>query len=174
MAHIVTSIYEDGPTQWVICYSNPDEEGGYCLGVPREAVYNRMATYGITDPTEALDVIVHEYHWMIVRPSDPRDDPALVEGWVTSTTPDSEPIHLYAAYSGADAAGAAWARITACRAHVQLQGLADHAPTVPDSPDRVRHHRELVDTMRWQQVYGGLPLPPRSRRPRIPLEASRA
>jgi hypothetical protein len=174
MGHAITSVHDDG-NQWVVEYFDDDDierVRGYAVGITREAVANRMGAYGFTNPREALLSLVHEFHWGFTKPN-PRDDPALIQGWVTSTEPDAERIHLYTARAGTDAAGAHRERMGVCAELLDLQDpdslLPDHTP----DPARVRHHQELTDIFRWLQLYGDLPLPPPSppaQINRIPLE----
>lgn len=176
MGHVITAVREDDPQHWGIEYQEQTPAGDglvYGLSLPREAVANRMGAYGITDPAEALQSCIHQAHWMLVRPA-PRDDPAVVQGWVTSTTPDAEPVRVYNSPIGADAAGAYAARMSACRELMQLSDPDGLLPDYTPTPERVRYHRELTDTTRWLTVYGALPQPPLDTRPRIPLEAPRA
>ncbi|WUH94556.1 hypothetical protein OG900_33370 [Streptomyces sp. NBC_00433] len=175
MGHTVTAVRDDG-AQWTVEYFDDEDTErvrGFGVAFSREAVANRMGAYEFDDPREALLSLIHEFHWGVIKP-DPRDDPALVQGWVTTTEPDSERVHLYTARSGADAAGAHRTRLDACAAVVQLRDpsglLPDHTP----DPARVQHHRELTDIYRWESVYGDLPIPPRRHRPGIPLEAPSA
>lgn len=166
MGHTITAVREDGPAHWTVEYfddTDTDRVRGYGLSIPREAVHNRMAAYGLATPREALDWILHEHHWMMVRPPDPRDDPALIEGWVTGTDPDAVVIELYAARSGADAAAAARVRVEACRSAAAIMDPGGLLPDPDPDPVAVRWHRELTDTARWVQVYGALPVPPLSR-----------
>lgn len=166
MSHTITAVREDGPAHWVVEYfddADTDRVRGYGLSIPREAVHNRMGAYGLATPREALDVIIHEYHWMMLRPKDPRDDPALIAGWVTSTGPDAEVVELYTARSGVDAAGAHRARMDACRKAVRLLDPDGLLPRPDPDPAAVARHQELTDTMRWVHVYGGLPAPARPR-----------
>lgn len=166
MGHTVYRVAAD--TQgWTVEYRHDTTGATYAVLVPRAAVANRMGAYGITNPRQALLAAIHDYHW-ITTPRDPRDDPALVAGYVTSTGPDAEPIALYRAASGADAAGAYLTRTAVCAHEADLRDpdglLPDHIP----DPAEVRHHREMTDTMRWHQMYGGLPQPPRARTPITP------
>lgn len=172
MGHEIVDVQDDGK-QWTVGYFSDDDTDrsrGYLAAFTREAVANRMGAYGFADPREALLSLVHECHWSMIKPG-PRDDPALIQGWVTSTEPDAERIHLYTAWSEADAAGAHRARMDACAALVDLRDpnglLPDHTP----DPDRVQHHREMTDIFRWTNLYGDLPVPTR---PGIPLEAPSA
>lgn len=174
----ITQVFVDYPGQWcvvVFADDDTDRSRGHSLSIPHDAIHNRMAVHSLGTPEEAFEHLVYETLWLGLRPPDPRDDPALVGGWVTGSGPDAEMITLYTATSGTDAAGADMTRVDACRTVAQVRGIDAHRPDIPADPARVRFHRELVDTLRWTQLYGALPAPPRPRRPRgIPLEASRA
>jgi len=126
---------------------------------PPEAVTYRAAEYGLTSVRDALDLILHE-PYQPTDGSDPRDDPALCAGWVTTTDPDSEPIWLYNARSTADAREAHTVRCTQNGTTVvDPDGYLDEiaAGLVIDPEKRLRHC-EAVDTIRWSRVYGGLPI----------------
>lgn len=175
MGHEIVGVQDDGK-QWVVEYFDDEDTErvrGYAAAFTREAVANRMGAYGFSDPREAVLSLVYECHWTMIKP-EPRDDPALVQGWVTTTEPDAERIHLYTARSGADAAGAHTARMDACAALIELRDPDNLLPSHTPDPARVRHHQELTDTFRWVHVYGGLPIPPRQPRSGIPLEVPRA
>lgn len=124
-----------------------------------ETISFRSAEYGLDDPVAVLNLMVHEPH----GPSDwddPRDDPAVVAGWVTTTGPDSEPIWLYNARSTPDACHAHLARITGNGASVSDPDghLTALAAAFPVNPALVRGHREKVDMTRWHMIYGALPV----------------
>lgn len=175
MGHEITYVHDDG-TQWTVGYFSDDDTDrtrGHLAIFTREAVANRMGAYGFTDPQEAVLSLVHECYWNTAKP-EPRDDPALIQGWVTSTDPDSERVHLYTARSGADAAGAHRARMDACAAMMLLRDPDGLLPVYTPDPARVWHHREMTDTYRWGHLYGDLPVPPRQHHPGIPLEAPSA
>jgi hypothetical protein len=163
MGHQVTAVREQGPEFWVVEYFDDDDtarERGYGVLIPREAVHNRMGVYDITTPDDAILALIHEYHWTTVRP-DPRDDPAVVQGWVTTDTPDSEPVHVYNARSGRDVIGAHRARWNACKKILDLRDPDGLLPTPTPDPAAVRRHREDADVLRWVTAYGDLPAPPR-------------
>lgn len=179
MGHTITDV-RTCAEHWEIEYFDDTDTGrerGYTVAVPFVAVPNRMGAYDITDPAEALESVVHEWHWSCAtEPGDHRDDPATVRGWVTTTGSDAEPIHLYNARSAADAAGAHRARLDAARAAIGLRDPDGRLPSPVVPAAEVQYHREMTDTLRWVHVYGGLPDQPRPHRRRsgIPLEVSRA
>jgi hypothetical protein len=123
-----------------------------------DAMAGRGAEYGLTDPVEILDHILHEAFAPPVG-SSPLDDPAAAGGWVTTADPDSEPIQLYNARSTRDALGAHRARI-AGSGHRVLDPdglLTQFAARVPVDEGLKRAHREWVDVTRWHMIYGDLP-----------------
>lgn len=159
MGHTVYRV-ADSPQGWMVEYRCDVTDATFGVLVPHAAVANRMGAYGITDPRQALLAAIYDYHW-ITTPREPRDDPALRAGYVTSTEPDAEPVTLYQAASSADATGAYLARTAACAREADLRDPNGLLPGhVPDSVE-IRHHRELTDTMRWLTLYGDLPQPPR-------------
>lgn len=158
MTHTITDVQDDGQ-QWTITYFG-DDGNGYSVTLTRLGVANRMGAYGFTDPAEALLSLVHEFHWDLIKP-DPRDDPALIQGWVTSTGPDAERAHLYTTPVGSDSAAAHRCRMDACAAAVDLRDPDGLLPVHTPDPALVRQHREMTDTFRWANIYGDLPAPPR-------------
>lgn len=121
-----------------------------------------MAEYGLDDPAEALVLMIHGPHADVwVSSLSPADDPAVVAGWVTTTDPDSEPVHLFNARVGTDAREAFRCRVGALREAAETiadpGGLLNRAPA--HDPAKVRSYREAVDTARWTNIYGALPLP---------------
>lgn len=133
------------------------------VSMPANTLAYRGAEYGLTDPAQILEVVLRECAVARSIP-DPRDDPALAAGWVTSSDPDAEPVTLYNAVSTEEA----WA------AH-QVRTADGGAFTVtdPDSvlsqagaalvvdAELVRQHMEDSDTLRWTNIYGALPVIPR-------------
>ena len=163
-----------GIPHWAIHFVDQDgNSGGY--RVQLSVLEWRAAEYGLTDVDEILDMVLHEFH----LPDEPdRDDAAARVGYVTSTAPDAEPIILRNAPSTADALAAHRLRIAEAKrvtAHVRPPAKgrdpldiirAQHGITAAG----VRAKREAVDIHRWQLLYGGLPVQPRS----MALEVPRA
>lgn len=121
-----------------------------------------MAEYSLDDPAEALSLMLHGPHadaWLARLAQ--ADDPAVAAGWVTTTDPDSEAVALFNARVGTDAREAYRCRVAALRETEET--IADPAGmlgrTPGHDPNTVRTYREVVDTARWEMVYGGLPLP---------------
>lgn len=154
MAHTVSDIQDDG-SQWTVTYFG-DDGNGYAVGITRNAVANRMGAYGFATSQEALLSLIHEFHWETIKP-DPRDDPALIQGWVTSTGPEAERAHLYTTPVGSDSAAAHRCRMGACAAAVDLRDPDGLLPVYDPDPAEVQQHREMTDTFRWEHIYGGLP-----------------
>lgn len=137
--------------------------------LPSTRISAFMAEYGITDPADALDQVLHAFHvHRYLETLDPRDDPAVVQGWVTTETPDAEPVHLFNARSTTDAAGAHRARTDATKAaHSVITdpgGLLAPLHAAPVDTALIEMHRQRVDITRWELVYGGLPVDPPPRR----------
>lgn len=161
MGYEITAVRDDG-TQWVVDHfsdDDPERSHPYSFGFTRIAVANRMGAYGFTSQ-EAVLSLLHEFHWGMIKP-EPRDDPALIAGWVTSTEPDAERAHLYTTPVGTDAAAAHRCRMDACAAAVDLRDPDGLLPVYEPDPELVREHREMTDTFRWANIYGDLPAPPR-------------
>jgi len=170
----VAESVKGGVAHWAVHWVDQDGNiGGYRIhtSVPEW----RAAEYGLADVDEILDIVLHEFH----LPDEPgRDDAAARAGFVTSTRPDAEPVTLMNAASTGDALAAHRLRIAEAKratAHVRPPATGkdpldiirtNHGITASG----VRAKREAVDIHRWQLVYGGLPVQPRS----MALEVPRA
>lgn len=152
----------------MVSYQDADDPANlHEFHVPPETLECRMAEYGMKDPAAALDLRLHEVLWtQYAATLDPKDDPAVAAGWVTTENPDATAVSLFNALSGADAAGAHEARLNATREQYATitdpDGLLQDALSRPLDAGLIRHHRAQVDITRWDQVYGGLPARPRS------------
>lgn len=164
--------------RWCVHYIDQDSNGGGHV-FPAETVDWRAAEYGLTDIDEILDVILHEPH---LPDTVDRDDAALRAGWVTSYAAGAEPVTLFTAASTVDAYAAHRIRIDDTKVRRTLVTAPGKGRNPLDVIRRqgvdlasMRAKRELVDTHRWQLVYGALPVAPR---PLIPssstLEVPRA
>jgi len=126
---------------------------------PVERIASLMAEYGISDPGEALDLLLHGAHFAeYAQGLDPRDDPATVAGWIAGTGPDAETITTYRAESTRDAGGAFRCRVDAVKAdHLTISDPDGLLPTFTPDPEVVRHYMAQADIARWENMYGGLP-----------------
>lgn len=163
-----------GIPHWAVHFVDEDGVGGG-YRIHKECLEWRAAEYGLTDVDEIIDMLLHEFH----LPDEPGPDDAAVRvGYVTSTARDAEPVTLMTASSTVDALAAHRLRIAeAKRVTAQFRPpakgrdpldliRANHGITAAG----VRAKREMVDIHRWQLVYGGLPVQPRS----MALEVPRA
>lgn len=170
----VTESTKGGVNHWAIHWIDQDGNGGG-LRMHKTLLEWRAAEYGLMDVDDVLDLALHEPH----LPDEPdRDDVAARVGYVTSTSPDAEPIILRNAPSTADALAAHRLRIAEAKlvtAHVRPPAKgkdpldiirANHGITAAG----VREKREAVDIHRWGLIYGRLPVQPRS----MALEVPRA
>lgn len=116
---------------------------------PKAALEWRAAEYGISpaDTDTLLDAILHEQLF-------------------DEETAEAAKNSLAAAASTADARQAHLARIAASKQQgerITLDGKNSPLDTIRARPgisaDGVRVKRELVDTHRWNRLYGGLPVP---------------
>lgn len=171
----VTGVRRQGPLLLIAMAEAGGTDPVRELHIPAEAVEVRMSEYGLPDAAAALDVVLHEMLWTEYAGTlDPRDDPALVAGWVTDAGPDAVPIGLYMARSGADAAGAHAARLDATKA--AYASVADPAGVLEPEAARpldqklLRHHRARTDVARWENVYGELPVYPDATEGRAPIQ----
>jgi hypothetical protein len=129
--------------------------------LPKARVAAQMGEYGIEDPAEALDLLLHSAHLAeYAQALDPRDDPAAVAGWVLGTGPDAQTITTYLAESTRDAGGAYRCRADAVKAnHVTITDPGGLLPVIVPADGLVAHHMALADVTRWETTYGGLPEP---------------
>lgn len=151
-----------GAPRWVVHHVDQDGHGhGHVF--PKGTLEWRAAEYGLDDVDEILDIVLHEPH----LPDEPdRDDAAARAGMVTSNRPDAQPITLFNAASSADALAAHRLRIADAkkvRAVVRAPAKGKNPLDVIRAahgitPAGLRAKRELVDTHRWQLVYGDLPV----------------
>jgi hypothetical protein len=159
--YVITSVVLDG-RNWVVHYDAPDGTE-WAHSFPVGNLETLMAEYGLDDPAEALDVLLHDPHaWAWIGTLDPRDDPAVAGGWVTTDQPDAEPVTLFNARSTTDARGAHRARIAAVKdtgaaVVTDPDGLLAQVLDTPLDDGRRSEHAEHVDIFRWTLVYGGLP-----------------
>lgn len=137
---------------------------------PKATLEWRAAEYGLTDPAEILDVILHEGH----RPRRAADDRVSLVNPVkkAAKAADEEPVDLWTAKSTAEAREAhrkTIADIKAKKKVVDPSGCLIHILVRCDlDADRIREKAEKVDVTRWIKQHGGLPVEP------IPEEATRA
>jgi hypothetical protein len=152
-----------GAEGWHLIVRRPDSRL-YQIALPKVAFEWRAAEYGLTDPAEILDVILHEPYQDTAPPVLPlsvRTPPAAP----AKTAPDPHGPTLREATSTTAARAAHRSRIAAVKknnVHVtDPEGLLPHIHRAHGmDPDRVRAKREAVDTHRWSLLYGGLPAEP--------------
>lgn len=160
--YVIKSAAVDGQN-WVIHYDAPDGTE-WAHSFPVGNLETLVAEYGLSDTTEALDVLLHDPHmWAWLASIDHRDDPATAEGWVTTDQPDAEPVTLFTARSTVDARGAHRARISAVKETgtavvTDPAGLLAPILAAPVNAERISEHAQQVDIHRWTLVYGGLPV----------------
>lgn len=136
---------------------------------PRSTFEWRAAEYGLTDPTEILDVILHEPH----RPRVQSDDRVSLSNPAKKATPaEDEPVTLWTAKSTSEAREAHRKAIGDIKAKRRVTDPSAHLALIAGlhgmDPARIRAKAERVDTTRWIKQYGDLPAKP------IPKEAPRA
>lgn len=172
----VTERLNRGTPRWLVHHVDQNGSGSSYV-FPKDTLEWRAAEYGLDDVDEILDMVLHEPH----LPDGPdRDDAAARAGMVTSNRPDAEPITLFNATSSADALAAHRLRIAdakkvraVVRAPAKGKNPLDAIRTAHGiTAAGLRAKRELVDTHRWQLVYGALPV--RIPSPSSLLEAPRA
>jgi hypothetical protein len=152
---------------WYVTMRRPDKTLHMHI-FPKATLEWRAAEYGLTDPAEILDVILHERH----RPRAVPDDRVSLTGQDRRTAAAAPPVSLWTARSTAEAREAHRNAIAAVKATTRVVDPAGHLSHIVNGhgmdPARVRAKAELVDTQRWINLYGGLPVEP------LTKEAARA
>lgn len=169
-----------GVEGWSVVTRRPD--GNLWQTVfPKCTLEWRAAEYGLTDPAEILDVILHESAVPAPDTTPTMRSLAKSSSARASTPPPVGALGLYAATSTR----------AARTSHLSLVAEAKKTRAITDpnsllqhilndhgmDPDRVRARAELVDIQRWSTLYGALPEPdPTSplSPPPSPQEADRA
>lgn len=129
---------------------------------PKSTLDWRAAEYGLTDPAEILDAILHEPH----RPRADRDDRVSLVSAVEKTTKATDkPVTLWTAKStreARDAHRAAIADAKTAKTVIDPSGHLTHilAGHTPDA-EFIRAKTESLDVTRWLKQYGDLPAKPR-------------
>lgn len=163
MEYTITDVGEDPDRDlWYVQYEDP-EGTGHTHVFPKSTLEWRAAEYGLTDPAEILDVILHEPH--IPDPT-PRSGFRSLTNPVKRAAVAPEPVTLYTATSTSDARDAHLERIEAtktakvCVTNPPSDPLAVIREAHGITADGLRAKREVVDTSRWCHLYGGLPVTP--------------
>lgn len=128
---------------------------------PKSQLEWRAAEYGLDDPAEILDVILHERH----RPRPAADDRvSLINPAKKTAKADSGAATLWTARSTGEARSAHRSTIAAVKAKTRIVDPSGHLAHIINGhgmdADRIRAKTERVDTMRWTELYGGLPVEP--------------
>ena len=161
--YTITDVGEDPQRDlWYVAYEDSAGERHTHI-FPKSTLEWRAAEYGLTDPAEILDMILHEPHT-----PDPR--PRKVMRSLTSARASVElkatvqPVTLYTATSTSEARAAHLDRIAAAKTS---RARITNPPSDPLAIIRTRHgitaegvraKRERVDVHRWNHLYGGLPV----------------
>jgi hypothetical protein len=163
--YTITDITEDPARDlWAVIYEDADKNRHTHI-FPKETLEWRAAEYGLTDPAEILDVILHEPHTPDPRPRTGMRS-LLVAGGPANTRAEAQPVTLYTATNTGEARAAHLDRIAAAKAtHVRvINPRSDPLAVIRDrhgiTTEGVRIKREFVDTHRWLNLYGGLPVEP--------------
>lgn len=131
---------------------------------PRTILEWRAAEYGLTDPAEILDVVLHEPHVDAETPAPPPSVTAPPAPAIRPAMSAARPPSLTEATSTSEARGAHRTRIEQVKTgkvHItDPKGLLRHIwENHGMDPDGVRTKQEAVDVHRWTKLYGGLPVP---------------
>jgi len=152
-----------GVEGWLIITQRPGNVR-YQHAIPQVAFEWRAAEYGLTDPAEILDVILHEpYQEADVPTLPPSVKARSLKAPAAAKAQDRHGPTLQQATSTPAARDAHRSRIASVKTdrvrvtdpdrllpHIHLNHGMD--------PDRVRAKREAVDIHRWNRLYGGLPV----------------
>lgn len=155
-----------GTEGWSIILLRPDGSR-FQHTFPKETFEWRAAEYGLTDPAEILDTILHEPYQVVNEPSQIALPPS-VKGApskkvsVTSEVESHSPS-LYEAVSTAEAQAAHRSRIKAVKAEkikvMDPEGLLSHIHGNHGmSSEKIRLKQEVVDLHRWTKLYGVIPI----------------
>lgn len=137
---------------------------------PQAAFEWRAAEYGLDDPAEILDVILHER----LRPRKNHDDRVSLAtpAKKTAKAEADEPVDLWTAKSTSEARDAHRAAIAAVKSKTRIVDPSGHLAHLVArhgmDGDRIREKAQRVDTTRWIKQHGDLPAKP------ITEEATRA
>ena len=149
-----------GAHYWEVIMRRPDGKlHGYAF--PKDSLEWRAAEYGLSDPAEILDVVLHE-------PFKPRPASVTATSLVTPAArvkPAEEPVTLWTAKSTSEARAAHLALIASVKSErvrvIDPRGLLAHITTRTGmTTEGVRAKQERVDVRRWEKLYGGLPVAP--------------
>jgi hypothetical protein len=174
IADVLAGEISPGVQGWLLITVRPGDVR-YQHAIPQAAFEWRAAEYGLTDPAEILDVILHEPYQEPAAPVLPQSVQAPPTKALAATkAQDRHGPTLQQATSTTAARDAHRSRIAAVKAErvrvTDPDGLLPHIYRNHGmDPDRVRAKREAVDVQRWNRLYGGLPVPIPSE-----LEAPRA
>ncbi|MDQ0758688.1 hypothetical protein [Streptomyces canus] len=164
IADVLAGEISPGVEGWLVVTVRPGDVR-YQHAIPQVAFEWRAAEYGLTDPAEILDVILHEPYQETAAPALPQSVKAPpVKAVVAAKAQDRHGPTLQQATSTRDAREAHRSRIAAVKTDrvrvTDPDGLLPHVYSNHRmDPDRVRAKREAVDVNRWNRLYGGLPVP---------------
>jgi hypothetical protein len=169
---VMTGEISPGVPGWAFITLRPDGKQ-WQHSVAAECLEWRAAEYGLTDPAEILDVILHELYQepeeasRVQIPMRSVREPQKAVQAVRRTTSDRYGPKVQHAESTQAAREAHRSRIAAVkRDRVKVSdpdGLLAHVHQGHGmDPDRVRAKAEAVDVRRWANLYGGLPVSPNS------------
>ncbi len=161
--YTVIDVAEDAQRElWQVTYDTGD--GTHAHQFPKSTLEWRAAEYGLDDPAEILDIILHEPY----VPPEPSPAPVSVTSPpVRAAQPEKARVTLYTTTTTEQARAAHRKLIGQVKAErVRIEPPA----TGPDPLDVIRTRHGItaegrrakaaaVDIHRWKHLYGGLPLP---------------
>jgi len=146
---------------WQVLMQKPDGSF-WAHAIPRVVLEWRVAEYGTDDLDEILDLVLHESY------AEPDSEPIKMVSVTQSNAKQKRAVKsslptLFEATSTKEALDAHRERIGRVKADkVQVtdpKSLLSHIKADNGmNPASVRDKRELVDTLRWTKLYGGLPI----------------
>ncbi|MEU1309514.1 hypothetical protein ABZ419_11550 [Streptomyces cinnamoneus] len=161
--YTVTDVAEDVQRGlWQVTYNTGD--GTHAHQFPKATLEWRAAEYGLDDPAEILDIILHEPY----VPPEPSPAPVSVTSpSARAAQPERARVTLYTAATTEQARTAHRELIAQVKAE---RVRIEPPPKGPDPLDSIRARHGItpegrrakamtVDIHRWKHLYGGLPLP---------------
>ncbi|MBO0654235.1 hypothetical protein J1792_16080 [Streptomyces triculaminicus] len=161
--YTVIDVAEDTQRElWQVTYETADGQR-HAHHFPKATLEWRAAEYGLDDPAEILEVILHEPH----VPREPAGAPVSLTSTTARAVAAKPRVTLYTATTTGQARDAHRELISQVKAeHVRIEAPAKG----PDPLDVIRARHGItpegrrakamaVDINRWKHLYGGLPVP---------------
>jgi hypothetical protein len=159
--HEIIDVGELHPTPnqpcWYVTTRRPDGVL-HQLIFPKTTMEWRAAEYGLTDPDEILDIILHEQH----RPRETPAPPMSLVNPAPRKAAAKKPVTLWTAASTSEARAAHRAAIAAVKKTVRVVDPSGHLAHITRrhgmTAAGIRAKAEQADMARWRVLYGDLPV----------------